>query len=75
MANNRPPLFFCPNCKALYRVIKTEAGPETTDQDVICQECKAPFPAREGRYLFSNILCCERVRVTDGRLRELRNGS
>jgi uncharacterized protein YbaR (Trm112 family) len=51
MVNNRPPLFFCPNCKALYQVVKTEAGPETIDRDTMCQECKAPFPAREGNFV------------------------
>jgi uncharacterized protein YbaR (Trm112 family) len=51
MANNRPPLFFCPNCKALYQVVKTEAGPKTTDHDITCQECKAPFPGREGKFV------------------------
>ena len=50
MANNRPPLFFCPTCKALYQVVKTEAGPETVNYDITCQECKAPFPAREGNF-------------------------
>ena len=27
------PLFFCPNCKALYQVVKAEAGLETTDRE------------------------------------------
>jgi predicted Zn finger-like uncharacterized protein len=51
MANNRPPLFFCPNCKALYQVVRTEAGPEAADHEINCRECKAPFPAREGKFV------------------------
>src|SRR5262249_18021352 len=31
--------FTCPNCKALYQVVKVEAGPETTDREITCQVC------------------------------------
>jgi hypothetical protein len=51
MANNRPSLFFCPNCQALYQVVKVEAGPETTNREIACRLCDAPFPAREGQFV------------------------
>jgi hypothetical protein len=60
------PLFFCPNCKALYQVVKAEAGPETADREITYQECKGPLPAREENS-FSNILCCERRRACTSR--------
>src|SRR5262249_48383858 len=50
MADRRPPTFrsfTCPNCQALYQVVKGEAGPETTFQNVACGACGAPFPGRE----------------------------
>jgi hypothetical protein len=48
MSTSRP--FFCPNCKALYQVVKIEAAPETTDREITCRECHAHFPAREGKF-------------------------
>jgi hypothetical protein len=37
MAGGRPPLFrsfVCPNCQAMYQIVKGEAGPETVDREV-----------------------------------------
>jgi hypothetical protein len=45
MANNCQSLFFCPNCSALHRVVKVEAGPETADREIMCRVCDAPFQA------------------------------
>jgi hypothetical protein len=39
--------FNCPNCSALYQLIKAEAGPETVDPAVTCLSCEAPLPTRE----------------------------
>ena len=33
--------FTCPNCQALYQVVKVEAGPETVDCEVACRSCGA----------------------------------
>jgi hypothetical protein len=41
--------FTCANCQALYHVVKVEAGPETTEAEVTCRACGAPFPGREGK--------------------------
>jgi hypothetical protein len=38
-----------PNCQALYHVVKVEAGPETTEAELTCRACGAPFPGREGK--------------------------
>jgi len=48
-------LFFCSNCNALYQLIKVEAGPENGSR----------VNAKENS--FSNILCCERPRVTESK--------
>jgi hypothetical protein len=40
--------FTCPNCQALYQLVKVEAGPETTFHDVACRACGASLPGREG---------------------------
>src|ERR1700733_12697954 len=54
MAAGRPSSFdrfTCPNCRALYDVVRVEAGPETVVQDVFCRACDAPIrrPRRKVR--------------------------
>jgi predicted Zn finger-like uncharacterized protein len=46
---NLPPLFRCPNCSALYQVVKTDAGPETVELEIACTICSGPFTASEGQ--------------------------
>jgi hypothetical protein len=41
----------CQNCKALYQVIKINAGPETADREIACQSCGALLPGREGQFV------------------------
>jgi hypothetical protein len=41
--------FNCPNCNALYQIIKAEAGPESLDREVACRVCGGPLPGREGK--------------------------
>jgi hypothetical protein len=43
--------FTCPNCKALYEVVKVEAGPETFNRDITCQVCGSPVSGREGKFV------------------------
>jgi hypothetical protein len=43
--------FTCPNCGALYEVVKLEAGPETDNREIICPICDGPFPGREGEFV------------------------
>jgi hypothetical protein len=42
--------FTCPNCTALYHVVKVEAGAKTTDRDIACRCCGALFACREGQF-------------------------
>ena len=37
-------MFNCPNCGALYQVVKTEAGPETKDSEITCRACGGSLP-------------------------------
>jgi predicted RNA-binding Zn-ribbon protein involved in translation (DUF1610 family) len=48
MAESATSSFNCPNCKALYRVVKVLPGPETVDRELTCRSCGAPLPARDG---------------------------
>jgi hypothetical protein len=41
--------FICPNCQALYDVVKVEAGPETIDRQLTCRSCGGPLPSRDGK--------------------------
>jgi hypothetical protein len=44
MANNRPPLFFCPNCKALFQVVKQKPGRKTSITTLLAKSAKHHFP-------------------------------
>lgn len=44
-------LFNCPNCSALYQIIKIEAGPETVDREITCRVCGGPLQGREGNFV------------------------
>jgi predicted Zn finger-like uncharacterized protein len=48
--------FNCPNCNALYQIVKVEAGPETVDLEVVCRICGAPFPGREEGFVLKYFL-------------------
>ena len=61
-ASNSPPLFTCPNCKALYQLVKVEAGPETSDTQKSCQVCAGPFVGREGKFVLKYYLLREAIR-------------
>jgi transcription elongation factor Elf1 len=59
MAIGRPPLFHsftCPNCQALYHVVKVEAGPETDSREIVCRACDAQLAAREGQFVLKYFL-------------------
>jgi hypothetical protein len=57
MAKSTKVHFTCPNCSALYQVVKAEAGPETTDDPKVM--CVRRFrPAKTNGS--SNIFCCGR---------------
>lgn len=48
--------FNCPNCNALYQIIKAEAGPESVDREVACRVCVGPLPGREGKFVVKYFL-------------------
>jgi hypothetical protein len=56
--------FTCPNCKALYEVVKVEAGPETADREITCQVCGSPLVGREAKLVLKYFLLREAVRRT-----------
>jgi hypothetical protein len=50
------PFFKCPNCSALYHIVKVEGGPEAVDREIICRACGAPLQAREGKFVIKYFL-------------------
>jgi ssDNA-binding Zn-finger/Zn-ribbon topoisomerase 1 len=56
-------LVVCPTCKALYQVVKVEAG-ETTDRD--CRVCGGPLAGREGRFVLKYFFLREDIRRKRG---------
>ena len=59
-------VFSCPNCDALYQVVKAEAGPETDGREITCRACGAPLPARDGKRVCKYFLL-RKARRTDPR--------
>jgi hypothetical protein len=65
MAGGRPAAFdtfTCPNCNALYQLVKGEAGPETIDRALACRSCRGPLPGREGNFVLKYFLLRKAVR-------------
>ena len=63
MGGGRPRASFtCPNCQALYEVVKVEAGPETTLREVTCLSCGGPLLAREGKFVLKYFMLREASR-------------
>jgi hypothetical protein len=55
MATGKPS-FQCPNCNALYQLVKVEADPRTTDREITCRSCGGPLPGREGKFILTYFL-------------------
>jgi len=49
-------MYFCPNCNALYQLVKVEAVPEANDREITCLACGVPFPKREGKFVLKYFL-------------------
>ena len=60
--------FTCPNCNALYELVKAEAGPETVDRELACRSCGAPLSGMEGKFILKYFLLRKAGRVRRGRL-------
>jgi hypothetical protein len=62
----RPPgfdSFTCPNCQALYYIVKVEAGPETDSREIVCRACGGPLVGREGKFVLKYFLWRKAVRT------------
>jgi hypothetical protein len=55
-------IFNCPNCDALYQVVKGEPGHETIDRSVACGSCRGPLPARDGKFVLKYFLLRNAIR-------------
>jgi hypothetical protein len=58
--------FICPNCNALYQVVKVEAGPETKGHEIACRVCGVPLAGREGKFVLKYFLLREGIRRKHG---------
>ena len=59
---NRP-FFKCPNCDALYQIVKVEADPKSADREITCIACGGPLPGREGKFVLKYFLLRKAGRV------------
>jgi predicted Zn finger-like uncharacterized protein len=55
--------FTCPNCNAIYQMVKVEAGPETVDREVNCRSCGATLPGRDGNFVLKYFMLRKADRV------------
>jgi hypothetical protein len=55
--------FTCPNCQALYQIVKVEAGPESVFKDVPCRVCRAPLAGRDDKFVLKYFLLREATRA------------
>ena len=55
--------FTCPNCKALYQLVKGEAGPESSLNDVPCHVCGVPINGRDGDFVLKYFLLRKAIRA------------
>ena len=58
--------FTCPNCKALYQVVKVEARLETTDREITCQVCRGPLAGQEAKFVLKYFFLREGIRRKHG---------
>jgi hypothetical protein len=63
---NKSPLFRCPNCNALYQVVRAKVGPETVDLKTACCICSGPLVAREGQFVLKYFLLRKAARARAG---------
>jgi hypothetical protein len=57
-----PPFFRCPNCNALYQVVRAKAGPETVDLEAASGMCGEALVAREGQFVLKYYLLRKAIR-------------
>ena len=59
----RKPFFKCPNCEALYHIVKVEAGPQSADREITCRVCGGPLPGREAKFVMKYFLLRKANRI------------
>ena len=63
-SSRAPKAFFkCPNCHALYHVIKVEAGLKSSDREIACRVCAGPLPGRDRGFVVKYFLLRETDRT------------
>ena len=55
VAETEPVPFKCPNCGALYRIVRVEAA-AANDREIRCAVCGAPLPGRDGQFILKYFL-------------------
>ncbi len=55
MADAQPARFKCPNCEALYQIVRVEAAP-ANDRGISCLACGGALPGREGQFILKYFL-------------------
>ena len=63
MSANANMLVKCPNCKALYKVVRLE---KAVQKQPICRDCGAPLQARAGRFVLKYSLVRSRASRASG---------
>jgi predicted RNA-binding Zn-ribbon protein involved in translation (DUF1610 family) len=48
--------FLCPNCGAVYELVRVEAETVTADRELTCLACGGPLQGREGRFALKYFL-------------------
>ncbi len=66
--------FTCPNCQALYQLVKAEGGPESGNDDVSCRSWGAPMPGRDGEFVLKYFTCESRARARIEKQAALKTG-
>jgi transcription elongation factor Elf1 len=54
--------FTCPNCGALYEVVKLQAAPETDNREITCSICDDPLAGRKGEFVLKYFLLRKAIR-------------
>ncbi len=56
MLKSKSTRFNCPNCGAVYQVIRAEAGPESIVSEITCRSCRGPLLGRDGPFVLKYFL-------------------
>jgi hypothetical protein len=57
----------CPNCDALYKVVRLEAEPNVKFREITCKACGGPLQGRDGHSIFKYFLVGDRKNDRDNR--------